>query len=254
ALKNLDRDSSRFTISQGIIAQIRRAPFGVVLCMGPYNYPLNETFTTLIPALIMGNTVIFKPPKMGVLLHSPLLKAFQQAFPQGVVNTIFGKGEEVITPVMESGKVDVLAFIGSSKVADLLKKSHPRLHRLKCVLGLDAKNPAIILPDADLEATVKECLLGALSFNGQRCTAIKIIFVHRTIADIFAKRLAEEVEKLTLGMPWDHSVFITPLPEEGKPEYLQGLVQDALEKERYWKILQEVRLTELFSSRPSCRT
>ena len=60
ALKKLDRDSSRFTISQKIIAQIRRAPLGVVLCMGPFNYPLNETFTTLIPALIMGNTIIFK--------------------------------------------------------------------------------------------------------------------------------------------------------------------------------------------------
>ena len=68
ALKDLDRVDSRFTIQQGIIAQIRRAPLGVVLCMGPFNYPLNETFTTLIPALIMGNTVIFKPPKLGVVL------------------------------------------------------------------------------------------------------------------------------------------------------------------------------------------
>jgi len=68
ALKDLDRIDSRFTIQQGIIAQIRRAPLGVVLCMGPFNYPLNETFTTLIPALIMGNTVIFKPPKLGVVL------------------------------------------------------------------------------------------------------------------------------------------------------------------------------------------
>ncbi|MFP4498626.1 MAG: aldehyde dehydrogenase family protein, partial [Vulcanimicrobiota bacterium] len=65
ALKTLDRVSSRFEIEEGIIAQIRRAPLGVVLCMGPFNYPLNETFTTLIPALIMGNTVIFKPAKYG---------------------------------------------------------------------------------------------------------------------------------------------------------------------------------------------
>lgn len=63
ALKDLDRISSRFEIEQGIVAQIRRSPLGVVLCMGPFNYPLNETFTTLIPALIMGNTLLFKPPK-----------------------------------------------------------------------------------------------------------------------------------------------------------------------------------------------
>jgi len=71
ALKELDRTSSRFAVEQGFVAQIRRSPLGVVLCMGPYNYPLNETFTTLIPALIMGNTVVFKPPKHGVLLHAP---------------------------------------------------------------------------------------------------------------------------------------------------------------------------------------
>lgn len=67
-LKVLDRRSSRFETVGGVVAQTRRLPVGVALCMGPYNYPLNETFTTLIPALIMGNTVIFKPAKYGVLL------------------------------------------------------------------------------------------------------------------------------------------------------------------------------------------
>ncbi len=228
ALKNLDRDASRFTISQGIIAQIRRAPLGVVLCMGPYNYPLNETFTTLIPALIMGNTIIFKPPKLGVLLHYPLLRAFAQAFPKGVVNTVYGNGQQVIGPLMESGKVDVLAFIGSSRVADILKKQHPKPHRLKCVLGLEAKNPGIILHDADLDETVKECVTGALSFNGQRCTALKILFVQEDIADAFIQKLVEEVEKLKLGMPWDADVNITPLPETDKSSYLTDLINDAI--------------------------
>jgi acyl-CoA reductase-like NAD-dependent aldehyde dehydrogenase len=67
ALKDIDRQSSRFEMAEGLIAQIRRSPLGVVLCMGPFNYPLNETFTTLIPALIMGNTILFKPPKHGTL-------------------------------------------------------------------------------------------------------------------------------------------------------------------------------------------
>jgi len=73
ALKELDRVSSRFVIQQGIIGQIRRAPLGVVLCMGPYNFPLYETFTTLIPALVMGNTIVLKPPRFGILLFAPLL-------------------------------------------------------------------------------------------------------------------------------------------------------------------------------------
>lgn len=228
AMKELDRNSSRFQIEQGIIGQVRRSPLGVVLCMGPYNYPLNETFTTLIPALIMGNTVIFKPPKYGVLLHHPLLSAFRDAFPPGVVNTVYGEGPVVVAPLMESGQVDVLAFIGSSRVASILKKQHPRPHRLRSVLGLEAKNPAIVLEDADLDLAVGECLLGSLSYNGQRCTALKIIFVHESIAGSFVKKMADAMSKMKGGLPWEENVRITPLPEAGKTEYLAGLVEDAI--------------------------
>jgi glyceraldehyde-3-phosphate dehydrogenase (NADP+) len=228
ALKNLDRASSRFVIEEGVIAQIRRAPLGVVLCMGPYNYPLNETFTTLLPALIMGNTVVCKPPKLGVLLYGPLLEAFRDCFPPGVVNVVYGDGATVVGPLMESGGIDVLAFIGTSRVADLLKHQHPRPHRLRSVLGLDAKNPAIILGDADLDNAVAECLLGALSFNGQRCTALKILFVHSSVADEFVARLAAAVDDLPIGMPWEPGVRITPLAESGRPVYLRELVDDAV--------------------------
>ncbi|HVN31326.1 MAG TPA: aldehyde dehydrogenase family protein, partial [Thermoanaerobaculaceae bacterium] len=212
---------------QGIIGQIRRAPLGVVLCAGPYNYPLNETFTTLIPALIMGNTVVFKPPRLGVLLHSPLLEAFRDSFPPGVVNTVYGSGRETMTPLMASGRLNVFAFIGTSKAADALKKVHPQPHRLRSVLGLEAKNPAIVLADADLDLSVRECVLGALSFNGQRCTAIKIVFVHSRIADEFLRRLSAAIAELPIGMPWEDGVAITPLPEPGKPAYLTGLVEEA---------------------------
>ena len=96
ALRDLDNSNSRFLIVEGTIGQIRRTPLGVVLCMGPYNYPLNETFATLIPALIMGNTMVFKPPKFGVLLFYPLLEAFRRAFPKGVINTVYGRGSVVV--------------------------------------------------------------------------------------------------------------------------------------------------------------
>ncbi len=227
ALKDLDRTSSRFAVESGFVAQIRRSPLGVVLCMGPFNYPLNETFTTLIPALIMGNTVIFKPPKHGVLLHAPLLVPLAESFPPGVVNTVYGDGRVVISPLMESGRIDVLAFIGSARVASILKHQHPRPNRLRCVLGLEAKNPAIILPDADVELAVRECLLGSLAFNGQRCTAIKIIFVHRSLAETFVERFSEAVGRLVVGMPWEDGVQITPLPEDDKPTWLAGLVEAA---------------------------
>ena len=230
ALKHLDNDNSRFTIVEGTIGQIRRTPLGVVLCMGPYNYPLNETFATLIPALIMGNTMVFKPPKFGVLLFQPLLEAFRSAFPKGVINTVYGKGSEVVPMLLESGKVNVLTLIGSSRVADHLKKMHPKVNRLRAILGLDAKNAAIVLPDANVELAVKECLLGSLSFNGQRCTALKMLIVHRSIVDKFLARFTEELGKLKAGMPWDKGVTLTPLPELGKVEHMTRLVADATEK------------------------
>ncbi|MBS1680280.1 MAG: NADP-dependent glyceraldehyde-3-phosphate dehydrogenase [Bacteroidetes bacterium] len=229
ALKDLDRRSAHFVQEQGILGQIRRVPLGVALCMGPYNYPLNETFTTLFPALIMGNTVVFKPAKFGVLLIRPLLEAFQTSFPPGVINVIYGRGRETVGALMESGKIDVFAFIGTNKGANELKKAHPKSHRLRAILGLDAKNLAIILPDTDIDVAVSECVLGSLSFNGQRCTALKIIFAHKDIVDVFLKKLSEAIARLKPGMPWDAGVSLTPLPEPGKTDFLKNLVTDAIE-------------------------
>lgn len=230
ALKDLDRRSSRFELEQGTLGQIRRAPLGVALCMGPYNYPLNETFTTLIPALIMGNTVVFKPAKFGVLLIRPLLEAFRDSFPAGVINVIYGRGRETVSALMASGKVDVFAFIGTHKAASDLKKLHPRPHRLRAALGLDAKNPGIVLPQVDLDNAVEEAVTGALSFNGQRCTALKILFVHEDVVEPFLDKFQRKLAALKPGMPWEPGVALTPLPEPGKVDYLDGLVADATSK------------------------
>lgn len=227
-LKDIDRSSSKFEINEGVIAQIRRSPLGVVLCMGPFNYPLNETFTTLIPALLMGNTILFKPPKHGTLLHYPLLKAFQESFPKGVVNTVYGRGAAVIPGIMQTGKINVLAFIGSSKVANELKKEHPKLNRLRAVLSLDAKNAAIVTQNADLNLAVSESILGTLSYNGQRCTAIKIIFVHQSVTEEFNTKLSNAIAQLKYGMPWEKGVNLTPVAEPGKPAYLKEVIDDAI--------------------------
>ena len=228
ALKKDERQNQKLSRQQGIIGRKKKVPLGVALCMGPFNYPLYETFTALAPALLTGNTVICKPPRFGTLLFGPLLKIFCDSFPEGVVNVIFGKGQEIIPPLISSGGIDMLAFIGTSGVADDLKKLHPKSHRMKITLGLEAKNPAIILPDADLEVTIRESVMGALGFNGQRCAALKIFFVHTSIIDDFLKRFSEEITKLKCGMPWEKNVFITPLAEPGKTSYLKGLVNDAL--------------------------
>lgn len=213
----------------GIVSQVGRRPLGVALCLGPFNYPFNETLATLAPALVMGNTAVLKAPRIGRLCLAAILEPLRAAFPPGVVNVIFG-GPELASGLMATGRVDVLAFIGTSRAAAALAARHPRPHRLRQVLGLEAKNAAIVLADADMDLAVAECLRGSLAFNGQRCTALKMLWVAREREAEFLERLAAGVRGLRIGMPWTGGVDITPLPEPERPAYLAALVSDALGK------------------------
>ena len=93
-----------------------------------------------------------------------------------------------------------------------------------------SKNPSIILDDADLYLTVNGSINGALSFNGQRCTALKVLYVHESIIDEFNKKFSKAVDNLKYGMPWEEDVFLTPLPEPNKPQYIKDLIEDATSK------------------------
>ncbi len=230
ALLELDRRASSPSVTGGFSARIKRAPLGVSLCMGPYNYALNEVFTLVIPAVIMGNPVIIKTPRYGVLANALLVPALLESFPPGVVNLVTGSGPAVVGPMMESGKVDVLAFIGSHKTASILLRQHPKPYRLRTVLGMGAKNPAIVLADADLDSAAREIVSGALTFNGQRCTALKHILVDETVAEPLLERLSDLISGLLTGMPWQEKVVVTPLPDPEHPGYLAGLVRDAVSK------------------------
>ncbi|MNQ63190.1 NADP-dependent glyceraldehyde-3-phosphate dehydrogenase [compost metagenome] len=165
-----------------------------------------------------------------MLLIRPLLEAFRDSFPTGVINVIYGSGRETVSALMASGKIDIFAFIGTNKAASDLKKLHPRPHRLRAALGLDAKNPGIVLPQVDLDNAVNEAVTGSLSFNGQRCTALKILFVHEDVVDLFIEKFNQKLAALKPGMPWESGVSLTPLPESGKVDYLHGLVDDAVRK------------------------
>ncbi len=221
-------------------ARTHRRPLGIVLCVAPFNYPVNEFLTTVVPALLMGNVVIAKTPRFGALANLVLLEAFRDAFPKGVVSLLPGDGRVVIPAVMSatetdvtgnpSGVVHVLAFIGSEGAANAILRAHPTPITLHKVLGLGAKNVAVIMPDADLDAAAQAMTKGALGFNGQRCTAEKLVFVHRSRFDAFAEKLVAKVSGLKLGMPWDEGVAVTPLPEENKLESMRALLDDALAK------------------------
>lgn len=222
----------------------RREPLGKVLCVAPFNYPVNELLTTLIPALLMGNVVIAKTPRFGVLANLAMAGVFAACFPPGVISLLPGDGKVVIPPIMQAayssteggkpgqllGMIDMLAFIGSEGAAHAIMRHHPSPVSLHKVLGLGAKNAAIVLPGADCARAAAALVKGSLGFNGQRCTAEKLIFVHRSEADRFVDAFTTRVEALRVGMPWDDEVAITPLPEDGKTAWMRAYVDEAVEE------------------------
>jgi glyceraldehyde-3-phosphate dehydrogenase (NADP+) len=230
ALRQIEKDAAAPLQAGGFAARIRRAPMGVALCMGPYNYAVNEVFTTVIPALVMGNPVVMKTPRYGVLANALLVPALQESFPPGVVSLVTGHGPTVVGPMMESGLVDVLALIGSARTAGILLRQHPRPYRLRTVLGMGAKNPAIVLADADLDHAAAEIVSGGLTFNGQRCTALKHVLVERKVAEPLVERLSDRISRLRVGMPWEDDVVVTPLPDPEKPGHLASLVEDSVSR------------------------
>jgi len=121
--------------------------------------------------------------------------------------------------------VDILAFIGSSKAADAVIKSHPAPHRLKTLLSLDAKNLGVVMPDADLDVAVKECVAGSTSFNGQRCTALKLLMVHTSVVGAFNEKFCAAVNSLAAGTPFGKN-SITPLGSSST-DFMKQLVMDA---------------------------
>jgi glyceraldehyde-3-phosphate dehydrogenase (NADP+) len=221
-------------------ARTHRRPIGIVLCVAPFNYPVNEFLTTIIPALLMGNVVIAKTPRFGVLANAELFEAFRDSFPRGVVGILPGEGRAILPALMGATRNDVagnpeglvraLAFIGSEGAANAILRAHPTPITLHKVLGLGAKNAAVVLPDADLGQASRSVVKGSLGFNGQRCTAEKIVFVHRSVFDDFVGRAAKLVAALPVAMPWSAGAAITPLPEPNKLESMRALLDDALSK------------------------
>jgi glyceraldehyde-3-phosphate dehydrogenase (NADP+) len=243
-LRHLDQERAPYTGIAGKTTHHARnvtRPLGTVLCVAPFNYPINEFLTTIIPALLMGNVVIAKTPRFGMLANQALMDAFAEAFPPGVVALLPGDGRIVLPAVIShktndvfgnpKGTIDVFAFIGSEGAANAILSRHPTPSFVHKILGLGAKNAAVVLPGADVETVATRLVRGALGFNGQRCTAEKIVFAPAGAeGDALVAAIASKVAKLPLGMPWDPAAAITPLPEPQKLEVMWSLISDAVER------------------------
>jgi len=230
SLQKLHKENDEPISDSGFTGSLSLSPVGVVLCMGPSNYPMYETYSIVLPALLMGNNVILKVPRLGALFHYFLFEDMKECFPPGTINILYGQLENTVLPIMRTGMIDMLAYFGNSTTANSMIHEHPSPNRLKLLLGLEAKNPAVVLDDCDFQLAVKETLLGALAFNGQRCAAIKIVYVHKNKYRDFVNELVKQVQKIPIGMPWDEGVRITPLSDASRVDYMKELINDAISK------------------------
>ncbi len=209
------------------ISMTYRVPIGVVLCIGPFNYPFNLTGSKIAPALMAGNAVVMKPPTQGAItpLHfGAILK--KAGLPPGVFNIITGRGSDIGDYLVAHPLVDMIAFTGSSETGRSLAKVAGMKPLL---LELGGKDAAIVLDDANLELTVKAIVSGAFSYSGQRCTAVKRVLPMPLIVDKLVQRVTEETLKLTIGNPAENKM-IGPLINSKQCDYVQGLIDDALKK------------------------
>ena len=202
-------------------------PLGVILCIGPFNYPFNLTGSKIAPALIAGNSVVLKPPTQGALtpLHFGIILE-KAGVPPGVFNIITGRGSEIGDYLTSHPNIDMIAFTGSSETG----KHLAQIAGMKpLLLELGGKDAAIVLDDADLDITINSIVSGAFSYSGQRCTAVKRVLPMPNIADKLVERVTEETLKLTIGDPAQNNT-IGPLISSKQCDYVQGLIDDALEK------------------------
>ncbi|MBS6007399.1 MAG: NADP-dependent glyceraldehyde-3-phosphate dehydrogenase [Clostridium baratii] len=210
------------------ISIVTREPLGVVLAISPFNYPVNLAASKIAPALMAGNTVVFKPATQGSISGLYLAKAFNESgIPNGVLNTITGRGSEIGDYVVTHKDIDFVNFTGSSEVG----KRISRITEMKPLLmELGGKDAAIVLEDADLELAAKNIVAGAFSYSGQRCTAVKRVLVLESVADELVSKVLKSMDTVTTGNPLEGDYIVGPLINTKACDFVESLIKDAVDK------------------------
>lgn len=210
------------------ISVVTREPLGVILAISPFNYPINLSASKIAPALVAGNSVVLKPATQGSLSTLYLVNLFYKAgLPNGVLNTITGKGSEIGDYCVTHPDIDFINFTGSTQVG----KRISQLSIMKpALMELGGKDAAIVLPDADLNLATDNIIAGGFSYSGQRCTAVKRILVMDEVADSLIKLLETKINSLKCGNPLIEQVDIVPLIDDKSCNYVMELIDDARNK------------------------
>ena len=202
-----------------------RAPIGVVGLITPWNFPVAIATWKSFPAIVAGNTFIWKPSNETPMMAYEMGKIFEEiGLPNGVANIVFGSGPTVGTALIEHPDVKVISFTGStttgSKVAELGGR-----HLKKISLEMGGKNAVIVMDDADLQLATEGILWSAFGTAGQRCTACSRVIVHKDVREELEKRLLDEMQKLTIGNGLDEQVKIGPVINKAALEKINHYVQ-----------------------------
>jgi glyceraldehyde-3-phosphate dehydrogenase (NADP+) len=209
-------------------AMVTREPVGVVLAISPFNYPINLAASKIAPALVSGNTVVFKPATTGSLCGTALANIFLEAgLPEGALTVVTGKGSVIGDYIVTHPDISFINFTGSTEVGlDISKK----VHMVPLLMELGGKDAAIVLKDADLPFAAKNIVAGAFSYSGQRCTAVKRILVLNEVADELIRYLKNEIDKLKVGNPLTMPAEVVPLINEKAADFVWELMEDAKAK------------------------
>lgn len=204
---------------------VDRSPVGVAGLITPWNTPFMLESWKLAPALAAGCTVVLKPAEFTPLSASLWATIFAEAgLPEGVFNLVNGIGEEAGDALVKHPGVDLISFTGETTTGQLIfANAAPTLKGLSMELG--GKSPAIIFPDADLEAALDSTLFGVFSLNGERCTASSRILVHRSIYDDFVARYVQRAKNIKVGPPADPTTEVGALVHPEHYERVMGYVQ-----------------------------
>lgn len=202
-----------------------RAPIGVVGLITPWNFPVAIATWKSFPAIVAGNTFIWKPATETPMMAYEMAKIFKEAgLPDGVANIVFGSGSEVGTAMIEHRDIRVISFTGSTdtgrKVAELGGR-----HLKKVSLEMGGKNAVIVMDDADLDLAVDGILWSAFGTAGQRCTACSRVIVHRDVKEQLQQRLLEKMDKLTIGDGMDESVKVGPVINKKALEKIHSYIE-----------------------------
>ena len=198
------------------VAYTIRRPLGVVALITPWNFPLAIPAWKLAPALICGNTVVFKPASSTPLTAVKLAECFEEAgLPPGVLNMVTGPGASVGNALVESPDVNGISFTGSTDIGtSIYAEGAQRLKKVQCEMG--GKNAVILMADADLDKALGGIVQGAFGSTGQRCTATSRVIVEESIYDSFMNELIDRTGRLKIGDGFDPEVDMSPLASQAQ--------------------------------------